>query len=188
MSLDPYAYDSLLGRRIKTFEWTENQRLGRLTNAQISVSTSFQPKKKVSGIKKSSGFDELEYAEIRRYMDTYIDFNIPWSINLNYNLNYSKASAAKATVTNIFGFSGDVSLTPKWKIGYTSGYDFKNQKLTDNTTISLHRDLHCWDMAFSWTPIGPWQQYNLSINVKSSTLQDLKLAKQNRWSDRFRGF
>lgn len=188
MNMDPYAYDSLLGRRIKTFEWTENQRLGRITNAQVSVSTSFQPKKKVSSIKKSNGFDEQEYANIRKYMDSYIDFNIPWSININYNLNYSKATAAKATVTNIFGFSGDVSLTPKWKIGYTSGYDFKNKKLTDNTTISLHRDLHCWDMAFSWTPIGPWQSYNLSINVKSSTLQDLKLSKQNRWTDRFRGF
>ncbi len=188
MNLDPYAFDSLLGRRINNFEWVENQRLGRIINAQVSVSTSFQPKKKVGGIKKSNTFDELEYANIRRYMDSYVDFNIPWSININYNLNYSKATATKAVVTNIFGFTGDVSLTPKWKIGYTSGYDFKNKKLTDNTSISLHRDLHCWDMAFSWTPIGPWQQYQLSINVKSSTLQDLKISKRNNWTDRFRGF
>lgn len=188
VSVDPYAYDSTLKRRIKAYEWQQNQRLGRLTAAQVSVSTSFQSKKKTGTIKKSASFDEAEYAMIRSYMDGYIDFNIPWSVNLNYNLNYSKTTYEKPIVTNIFGFSGDLSLTPKWKLGFTSGYDFKNKRLTDNTNISVHRDLHCWDMSFSWVPFGRFQSYMLTINVKSSTLQDLKLNKRNNWTDRFRQF
>ncbi len=190
VNVDPYAYskDSLKPRRLPVFEWTENQRLGRLTTAQVSVSTSFQSQKKVGTLKKSTTFDEVEYAAIRNYMDGYMDFNVPWSINLNYNLNYSKQTYAKPTVTNIFGFSGDLSLTPKWKIGYRSGYDFKNKKLTDDTNITFHRDLHCWDASFSWFPLGRFQSYQLTINVKSSTLQDLKLNKKNNWTDRFRQF
>lgn len=188
MSMDPYAYDSVQKRRINVFEWKENQRLGRLTSAQVSVNTSFQPKKKVGIIKKSPSFNEAEYAMIRNYMDGYIDFNIPWTVNLNYNLSYNKPTQAKATVTNIFQVSGDLSLTPKWKIGYTTGYDFKSKRLVDNTSVSLHRDLHCWDMNFSWIPLGRYQSYMLTINVKSSTLQDLKLNKKNNWTDRFRQF
>jgi hypothetical protein len=74
-------------------------------------------------------------------------------------------------------FSGDVSLTPKWKVGFTSGYDFKNKKLT-TTSLNFFRDLHCWEMRFTVIPIGFMRSFSFNINVKSGTLRDLKYTKK----------
>jgi hypothetical protein len=43
--------------------------------------------------------------------------------------------------------SGDLSITPKWKVQYTTNYDLKAQKFSDATSFSIYRDLHCWDLA-----------------------------------------
>ena len=80
--------------------------------------------------------------------------------------------------------TGDVNLTPKWKIGYTTGYDFKQMDFS-YTSLSLYRDLHCWEMSLTWIPFGDRKSYNFSINVKSATLKDLKLTKRRDWQDRF---
>lgn len=119
-------------------------------------------------------------------MDGYVDFNIPWSVSVNYNLNYSRPTLQKATIINILNVNGDLNLTPKWKIGFNTGYDFKKKGVAENTSFSIFRDLHCWEFSFNWVPLGRFQQYNFTLNVKSSTLQDLKLNRQRQWQNRFR--
>jgi hypothetical protein len=79
-------------------------------------------------------------------------------------------------------FSGDVSITEKWKVSFSSGYDFV-QKEISFTSIDIYRDLHCWEMRFNWIPFGFRQSYNFSINVKSGMLQDLKLNRRRQWFD-----
>jgi len=79
--------------------------------------------------------------------------------------------------------SGNISLTPKWKISVSSGWDFVNNKLT-YTSFNLHRDLHCWEMSFSWIPIGYHQSYTFRINVLSAILRDLKYERRKSWYDR----
>ena len=37
---------------------------------------------------------------------------------------------SKKTITQSLGFSGNVKLTDKWKIGFRSGYDFIQKSLT----------------------------------------------------------
>ena len=112
----------------------------------------------------------------------YVDFNIPWNLSLRYNYNYTNTGRSKR-VTQTFNFSGNVSLTAKWKIGFSSGYDFKSNKLT-YTSVNIYRDLHCWEMRFSWIPIGFHQSYSFQINVKSAILKDLKYEKRKSWYDR----
>jgi hypothetical protein len=63
----------------------------------------------------------------------------------------------------------------------STGYDFTNKQMTF-TNITVYRDLHCWEMSFSWIPFGPRQSYNLAINVKSQTLRDLRLTKRRDWN------
>ena len=75
------------------------------------------------------------------------------------------------------GFSGDLLLTPKWKITFYSNYDITQQQWS-YTTLGFYRDLHCWEMHFNWTPLGQQANYSFQINVKSSMLQDLKLVKK----------
>jgi hypothetical protein len=82
-------------------------------------------------------------------------------------------------------FTGDFNLTPKWKLGYTTGYDFSNKDIS-YTSLTIYRDLHCWEMSVNWIPFGARKSYNFAINVKSSTLKDLKLTRRRDWQDRFR--
>jgi hypothetical protein len=101
---------------------------------------------------------------------------------VNYNVNYRKRGYEKATITQTLRFSGDFSLTPKWKIGFSSGYDFENKGFTQ-TNVNINRDLHCWQLAMTWIPFGRYQSYNVTIRAKSSLLQDLKLNRQRSWWD-----
>ena len=53
-------------------------------------------------------------------------------------------------------FSGNIELTPKWKVGLSSGYDFKGKGFT-YTQLRFNRDLNSWRLNFSWDHlvIGP---------------------------------
>jgi hypothetical protein len=75
-------------------------------------------------------------------------------------------------------------VTPKWKVQFTSGYDFNTTGLSP-TSFSIYRDMHCWDMSVHWVPFGLYRSYNLTIKVKASILQDLKLSKQQAYYTRF---
>ena len=52
------------------------------------------------------------------------------------------------------------------------------------TRLSIIRDLHCWEMRFNWVPFGFQKSYSFDINVKASILQDMKLSKKDRSTDR----
>jgi len=45
--------------------------------------------------------------------------------------------------------------------------------------LAIYRDLHCWDMNISWVPYGAYKSYSVTIRVKNSILQDLKLSKRS---------
>jgi hypothetical protein len=125
--------------------------------------------------KTKASEEEIDY--IKNNSNQYVDFEIPWSLSLSYNIRYSKPQFTE-TFTQTLSFSGDVSITKKWKIGFTSGYDFKAEDLS-YTSVDIYRDLHCWDMKFNWIPFGPRQSYMLTIQVKASVLQDLKLTRRS---------
>ena len=118
------------------------------------------------------------------FYDDYMDFDVPWNISISYNFTYSRPSPYRSpTISQIVNFSGDLSLTPKWKLTFQSGYDIKNKEVT-STSFSVTRDLHCWEMTFNCMPFGQHQSYNFEIHVRSSLLRDLKLTKRDSWYDR----
>lgn len=117
------------------------------------------------------------------YYGDYVDFNVPWNLNVRYNLNYSKPRD-EGQINQTLNFSGDVSLTPRWKIQFSSGYDFRAMQFT-MTNINIYRDLHCWEMRFGVVPFGSRKSWNFTIQVKSSLLQDLKYHTQRSWYDNF---
>ncbi len=177
-TVDPYALDSL-GSKINKSNYAETGSLGRLTNASVNV--GFMLKSKVANkIEKTTNFaTEQELAYVNSHLDDYIDFDVPWTLNIAYNVYYSKPvfESSKSVVQTI-GVTGDVSLTQKWKIGFSSGYDFQQHDLS-YTNLGIYRDLHCWEMDIQWIPLGPRQSYTFTIKVKSAMLQDLKLIRRN---------
>lgn len=188
-----YALDEK-GKIRKDFQHSVNGQFARFTRASIGVDFSLNSKKGKEDAKDNEaqaasppmgtyGSDTefgqslgTDYANLQ-----YVDFNVPWNLRVNYSFSYSKP-AYERSITQTLGFSGDINLTPKWKIGFSSGYDFKNKKLT-TTSFNFYRDLHCWEMRLSFIPIGFRKSYSFQINIKSSILQDIKWNKRDHFLD-----
>ena len=178
-SFDPYSYqlDSVIGTT--TYQTRLNQYHFKLQTYNLSIGGNFNPKAKKAPPKiVPTAENEAELSMINRYPERYIDFNIPWSLALSYNINYSKTGLAAKNITQALSANGNLSLTEKWKLTVTSGYDFIAQGL-GYTTIGITRDLHCWQMTMTVVPFGNRQSYFFTITAKSSILQDLKLTKRS---------
>jgi hypothetical protein len=194
--IDPYVFQAPVlneaGKEIRAqrktpvYTWNAGQGIGKLSSFNLAMSTSLNPKareKKKLNKPKLSAIEERELDFINANPDMYVDFNIPWNLSLSYNLTYSKTGFNPRTIMQSVSFSGDVNLTPKWKVGFNSGYDFLNKTLV-YPNINIYRDLHCWEMRFNWVPTGNRGSYSIDINVKASVLQDLKLSRRRSWFDR----
>tara|TARA_B100001059_G_scaffold95976_2_gene95257 strand:- start:5800 stop:8397 length:2598 start_codon:yes stop_codon:yes gene_type:complete len=107
---------------------------------------------------------------------------IPWNIQLRYSLTYNNSRNQNDFSNNSLMFSGDIELTPKWNIGGSSGFDFKNHGFT-YTQLRFNRDLDSWRLDFSWVPFSDRASWNFFIGIKSGLLSDIKYEK-NREPDR----
>jgi lipopolysaccharide assembly outer membrane protein LptD (OstA) len=176
-TLDPYGNY----KRINEFLINTDGQLARLTLANISAGISLRSSKS----SKSSDNDDTnsQYETLYGYPDYYVDFNIPWNVRFSYSFNYRKPYE-EASITQSLRLTGDFNLTTKWKISFSSGYDFISNKAT-YTTIDIYRDLHCWEASLHLVPFGLHKAYMFQINVKASMLKDLKLAKRRSWVDNF---
>ena len=101
----------------------------------------------------------------------------PWTLKLAYSLNYLNTNRQKEISSNSLMVSGDIELTPKWKVGASSGYDIKNNGFS-YTQLRFSRDLDSWKLNFNWVPFGDRQTYYFFLGVKSSMLSDLKYDKR----------
>ncbi|MDL2315300.1 LPS-assembly protein LptD, partial [Bacteroidales bacterium OttesenSCG-928-C19] len=184
-SFSPYCIDST--GIYNKFLWKEDKKLFRKENAswQLGLNYSLSPstfKKKKDDASGETEKPKPEYPIFSPFnnpndiLGTYVDFSVPWSLNINYTLNFVNKYVAKEfgyenTTIQTLNFSGDFSLTPNWKIGFSSGYDFELKDIT-YTSIDVYRDLHCWEMRFNWVPFGVRKSWNFSIAVKASMLKD----------------
>ena len=195
-TLDPYAFDEGLNSRVNDYAIGKGQGLFRLTSQRFTAGTrldassfkSKDTKKDKKGEEEQNDPNQaaalgITEGDIDYYrLPGYVDFNVPWSLNLNYNLSYTKSGAADPVVRQSMDISGDMDLTQGWKVGFRTGYDFEAQDFTF-TSFNFYRDLHCWTMSCSWVPFGFQQSYMLTIRVKSSILQDLKLERRRGVGD-----
>jgi lipopolysaccharide export system protein LptA len=193
MNFDPYIYQpfagSKTGVRVNKFAIASGQGLARLQSMNFTMGTSFNPASRKTNTeqnRQTTGASEEQLEFIDQNPDLYVDFNIPWNINLNYNFGWNKTGLAESRTIQALNFNGDLSLTSKWKISVSSGFDFAAMSPTI-TQLSIYRDLHCWDMSLSWTPYAGSSvrasNYNFTLKVKSSILQDLKLTRRRSFYD-----
>ncbi len=184
-SLDPYIVDST-GRRLNQFEWDVNDRIGRFNSSNIALSTSLRSQRRENPELDTDAGTEQERQVVWDNPDFYIDYELPWQLTLNYNLrvqNFPTAEGLDSLVTTqTVNMSGDVSITPNWKVRVASGYDFQLKDFTF-TSVDIYRNLHCWEMSFRWIPFGTRRSYIFNINVKASVLQDLKLTRKRDWNE-----
>ena len=103
---------------------------------------------------------------------------IPWDLKFAYSLTYNNSSGQQDFSNNSLMFSGNIDLTPKWKVGLSSGYDFKGKGFT-YTQLRFNRDLNSWRLNFSWVPFSDRASWNFFIGIKSGLLSDIKYEKQS---------
>lgn len=205
-NLDPYAVETStnaqgveVSRRINQFAWKRGQGLGTLRSATLNLNGSINPsasEKSPAEVRdeltnqflqdggQMNEFVENEISRIAQDPSQYIDWSIPWNMTFGYNLSYSKQASGRTNVTQAINLSGDLSLSEKWKINFTSGFDISAGKATQ-TMIGIARDLHCWQMNVNWVPFGRFTSYSIDIRVKSSILKDLKVSRRRSFMDSF---
>lgn len=186
------------GRPIDQLIWKRKPfSLGRLTDARISLSSQFRggdgKDKKDNGLQPGqipSGYTTDEYnselAYIRNNPGEYADFSIPWSLNLSYSFFYSKLfvqnKGFESTITQNIQFGGTLNLTEKWQMG-VNGYFNINEGQIYPLSLSISRDLHCWQMSISISPLGYYRYFSINISPKSPLLRDLKINKTRSFTD-----
>ena len=104
---------------------------------------------------------------------------IPWNFRLAYSATYLNSARQNEFSSHSLMFSGDIELSPRWKVGGSSGYDFKNKGFT-LTQLRFERDLKSFRMNFNWTPFGTFSRWYFFIGIKSSILSDLKWENRSQ--------
>lgn len=130
--------------------------------------------KNVSARGERGSGDELVLDE-----DGYMPFNIPWSFSVSYGVSMRENTSAKINertmrypykLTQNMNFSGNIKISNKWNMNFSSGWDFDDKRLT-TTTMNISRDLHCFNMSCG-VVLSPYTSYNFSIRANSAMLAD----------------
>ena len=120
--------------------------------------------------------------------DGYQVFKMPWSLSVNYSFNIREDQSKPINVhsmrypfsyTHNINASGNIKLSNNWQVSFSTGYDFQAKEVTQ-TSMTISRDLHCFNMSASLSPFGRWKYYNFKISANASILQDLKWEQRSQ--------
>ncbi|WP_047245807.1 putative LPS assembly protein LptD [Maribacter thermophilus] len=205
--LDPYAIDNN-GTRIDTWNIDNGGSLFRLTRANANISYSISSDmfgKDKDDKKDQEEEDPFDYVaqsggrtdDLFGRADSFTDnpvrpqdkdedvqnpvygTKIPWNFRLAYSASYLNSARQNEFSSHSLMFSGDIELSPRWKVGGSSGYDFKNKGFT-LTQLRFQRDLKSFSMRFNWTPFGTYKRWYFFIGIDASILSDLKWENRSK--------
>ena len=120
--------------------------------------------------------------------DGYQVFKMPWSLSLSYSFNIREDRSKPInrhsmrypyTYTHNINANGNVKISNNWSLSFNSGYDFQAKEITQ-TSCTITRDLHCFNLSASLSPFGRWKYYNVTIRANASILQDLKYEQRSQ--------
>ena len=186
-SFSPYQINEK-GRLLNEFQISNGGKFARFKNVDLNINSRFSAdmfkKKATKKSTKIEGDEENEMKDIQNRPNNYYDFNIPWTLNFTYMWRYNaeELNPSRKVSSNTFRISGDVNLTPDWKIAYQSGYNFASSRI-EGSSFSVIRDLHCWQIEFNWIPDGFMKQWLFTLRPKSRLLQELKLNKREYYNN-----
>ena len=93
-------------------------------------------------------------------------------------MSFSLNQTANASPSPTISLNGRISLTENWKAEYRTSLNMDDGSLRGQT-ISLTRDLHCWEATFSRLVINDVEQYYFRIFLKAHP-DDIKLESGDR--------
>lgn len=198
-TLDPYAIDNS-GVKIDKYNIDNGGSLFRLTSANVTVNYSFSNKgegkeKNTQSQRNGGRSDDLfgtntdlndsrnsQFAnkedDDKDVITEFFNSKLPWDMTLAYSLTYQNTNRESKISGNSIMISANMDITPKWKGGVSTGYDFVQKGVTF-TQFRFERDLLSWRMAFNWQPLGTNSNWNFFIGIKSGMLSDIKWNKRS---------
>ena len=201
-TLDPYAINNA-GRRIQKYNIDNGGSLFRMTSANMTINYTLNSsgsdkndKDNKQGARNGGREDDLfgsnedftdrrdrQNAEEKNKEDEepseFYTAKLPWDLTVAYSLTYGNMARQNEIIGNTVMISGNVDISPKWKIGASTGYDFVQKGVTF-TQLRFERDLLSWRMDFNWTPFGENAYWGFFIGIKSGMLSDIKWEKRNQ--------
>ncbi len=198
-TLDPYAIDNS-GRRIETYNVNNGGSLFRMTSSNMTLNYSLSnkdgddnKKENTQGLRNGGRGDDLfgtntDFSDRRQsqfeendngenQISEFFNARLPWDMTLAYSLTYSNNNRENKIIGNSIMVSTNIDLTPRWKLGASSGYDFVLNGVTF-TQLRFERDLLSWRMDFNWQPFGDNAFWGFFIGIKSGVLSDIKWEKR----------
>ncbi len=146
---------SLLRPRLQDLTITSNFRFsgGRFTQRDHTSSPAFS-----DGVDADFGFER----------DLYSDFasaGQPWRFNFSHHIAVRRFANTSSKTSWVKADLG-VNPTQNARIDYAINVDILPNAKLSAQTLSLYRDLHCWEARFSWYPTGFNKGFFFKINIK----------------------
>jgi lipopolysaccharide assembly outer membrane protein LptD (OstA) len=121
--------------------------------------------------------------------------NLSVNSNFNYSLTKKDSLGGERGVTFYFNhfltaYSNDssrltlqsnmlstiISVSPKgWRFDFNAGYNFKEKNKLTNYSISVWKDLHCWEAIVDFNKFGPQWSYDFKVRIKK--IPDVTVGK-----------
>ena len=167
------------GRRDE-FVWSEGFALPRLVRIHMNASIHLAPQGKKEKEETAEEKETPAEEDITRdpMMEGLKNLEIPW--DLNFRINYTMA---RSNIQNIqkrltADLNGRIQLTRNWRVDYTANFDLIKKEI-DHQNFRVYRDLHCWEMSFTWAPNPAYSVFSFEIRIKEPVLKDIKLTKSS---------
>jgi lipopolysaccharide assembly outer membrane protein LptD (OstA) len=202
-TLDPYAIDNS-GSRINVYNINNGGSLFRMTSANMTLNYSISSKENDKSDKdknnqsqrnggreddlfgtntdlsdnRKSQFNDEEPEGGEDAISEFFRSKLPWDMTFAYSLTYGNNNREKEIIGNSIMISANADITPKWKAGISTGYDFVQNGVTF-TQLRFERDLLSWRMDFNWTPFGDNANWGFFIGIKAGILSDIKWDKRS---------
>lgn len=179
-----YDFDRTAGHRVNRFLLDEGKGIAEMTSFSLSLSTSLSGQKTPRTTSPADSAADAERKSNKTgfrqmFEEEAPDFSIPWNLSMSFNYSqYQENPAQKTRSANVSGNLG-FNLTENWRFTASASYDVI-QKQFAAPRIGIFRDLHCWEMNFTWSPLGQMSGYRFELKVKAPQLQDIKVTKKSR--------
>ncbi|MEM6395207.1 MAG: putative LPS assembly protein LptD, partial [Bacteroidota bacterium] len=203
-TFDPYIRvsngGSGRGTRINTFAFDDRGAILLLDNFSANFSTNMTVAKirqLFQGAEEELVTDAQEEEE-RRFEEENALFEETdllslfenFSIRHNFRFSFERFADGSGGTNDTLRFNntinslelrGSFQLSENWQANIGSiGYDFVSDRIT-YPFLNLRRDLHCWEMSFSWAPVRNTFMFNIA--VKPGTFDFIKVPYRRNQAD-----
>ena len=130
----------------------------------------------------SSDQDTTQYNSIL-YMDEFkpqINKNELWRSDITLSIKGEYEEENKDWEFDFLNMDtySTIHLTKNWLLTYAAGINLIDMKINAQS-IKFYRELHCWELMFTWWPDGGRKGFQLSINVKHPDLKDVRVRSSS---------